>query len=117
MAFRALTVSYKKLRSYHVQPLFSDSKDDDLEYTAHSVNSPLATNADLENTSSYLESISGITWVGVMNDVRTDMSEIKRRMEQLKVLHAEHLTPRFGKDFFSEEQQIEIQTEEVKRVL
>ncbi len=37
-------------------------------------------------------------------------------MAALDQLHKEHCTPRFGKDSVSEEHQIEILTEEVKRV-
>lgn len=37
-------------------------------------------------------------------------------MSDLRRTHTEHLTPRFGKDFSGEEREIEIQTEDIKRV-
>lgn len=128
MAHRNLTAQYVKLRSYYVKPQYSSpttdyfgddsgEMDDEIELNylpSHGAN-------DLESASqgsAYFHRFNSPNayWIGILRSVRDDIKLINKTMSDLRRLHTEHLTPRFGKDFSGEEREIEIQTEEIKRL-
>lgn len=111
MAYRDLTETYKKIRTYYVRPVFGanvaheeEEGADDLQY----INKPKEySHAALDQQPE---------WLHTINMVRDDMTDIKRKMAHLEELHKTHTTPRFGADFKAEESEIEILTEEIKRL-
>jgi syntaxin 16 len=96
MAYRILTSKYEKIRSTLKTPHRDGVMDEIYE-------------EDIEDV--YPERNE---WGELLSGIEKDITDIKKRLNNLKVLHQEHVTIRFGSDYSAEEQQIEIQTKSIK---
>eukprot|EP01080_Neovahlkampfia_damariscottae_P003417 gene3417-5962_t len=98
MAYRVLTNKYEKIRSMIKTPLSEKKFIDDDELTE-----PIE-----------LVYCDPTSWRSILESVEGGISQIQKRLKSLHKLHEEHVTPRFGKDYTAEEQQIEILTQTIK---
>jgi syntaxin 16 len=131
MAFRDLTREFLDIRSRYVAKLHPDDSYDsgaddyELRYMNPSSSSAsswkkssthaLKEDIELGDNEQYLD-VKVPQWNLIMKNVKENISNIQNGLEVLKRLHTQHTTFSLKKDDAHEEQQVQIQTEQLKQL-